>query len=123
MQAHSSLTEEERSELCRTMEYDKLSQEARKHAVKNARLPLNIKTRFIFLEQANITRLITNDGSNYHRTKSQAILRVSKNLGKGWVKTHKEVKMMTREVETIKVQLCQLQLCKIGLQRQVQSLD
>lgn len=122
MQAHSSLTEEKRSELCRTMEYHKLSQEARKHVVKNARLPLNITTRFILQEQVNITRSIINDGSNYHRTKSQAIMRVSKNLGKGWFKTNKEVKMITREVETIKVQICQLQLCKTGLQKQVQCL-
>ncbi|KAK9291466.1 hypothetical protein L1049_019414 [Liquidambar formosana] len=76
LKAHPSLTETE-SSVCRAMEYHKLSQDAHKHVMKNDQLPLNITTRFILLEQVNMTRSMTSLGLNYQRTRSQAIIRVS----------------------------------------------
>ncbi|KAK3033149.1 hypothetical protein RJ639_036333 [Escallonia herrerae] len=117
--AHPSVTNEERSGICRVLQYQKLSQDAREHAMKNYRLPLNMTTRFVLLEHLNTTRSITATGSIYHHAKSQAISRVNKLLGKGWLKSQKEIKMLEQDVETVKGQLGQLQLCRAGLQKQV----
>ncbi|KAK2989416.1 hypothetical protein RJ640_017671 [Escallonia rubra] len=120
--AHPSVTNEERSDICRVLEYQKLSQDAREHAMKNYRLPLNMTTRFFLLEHLNTTRSITATGSIYHHAKSQAISRVNKLLEKGWLNSQKEIKMLEQDVETIRGQLCQLQLCRAGLQKQVGML-
>lgn len=105
--------------LCGSLEYHRLSQEAREHVMKNDRLPLKITTRFILLEQVNMTRSMTAIGSNYRRTKTQAIVRVNKGLGKGWMNSKKEINLMTKEVETMRVQLNDLQMCKLKLQNQL----
>ncbi|KAJ0079772.1 hypothetical protein Patl1_22691 [Pistacia atlantica] len=119
LKAHPNLTEEERTSVCKAMEYHKLSQEARQHMKKNERLPLKLRTQFILLEQVNMTRSMTAAGSNYQRTKTQAIIRVSKGSEKGFSLTfHKEINMMKKEVETMKMKLNQLHKCKMQLQNQ-----
>lgn len=118
MQAHPNTTEEERENLCKFLEYHRLSKEAREHVMKNNRVPLKIATRFILLEQVNMMRSKTTSGvgSSFQRTKSRAI---SKSLEKGWIKSQKEIKKMTKEVETMKAQLNDLQMCKLKLLKQL----
>ncbi|KAH7574542.1 hypothetical protein JRO89_XS03G0309500 [Xanthoceras sorbifolium] len=121
LKEHPNLTEEERISVCKAMEYHKLSQEARQHMMKNDRLPVKLRTQFILLEQVNMTRSMTDAGSNFQRTKAQAIIRVSKGLEKRWKRSQTEINMMKKEVETMKMQLNQLNMCKIELQKQVKS--
>lgn len=96
-----------------------MSQEAREHVMKNDRLPLKINTRFILLEQVNMSRSMTAIGSNYRRTMTQAIVRVNKGLGKGMANSRKEINSMAEEVETMRLQLNDLKICKTKLQNQV----
>ncbi|KDP23531.1 hypothetical protein JCGZ_23364 [Jatropha curcas] len=121
LKAHPNLTEEERTSVCRTMDYHKLSKEARQHAMKNDRLPLYISMRLILLEQVNMTKSMTATESNYCRTKAQSSIRISKGLEKVCITPQKEIKMMKKEVEHMKVQLNALQKCKMHLQRQVKG--
>ncbi|EEF49813.1 protein binding protein, putative [Ricinus communis] len=121
IKAHPTLTEEERTSICRAMDYHKLSKEARHHAMKNERLPLYFSMRIILLEQVNVTKSMTGNGSNYRRTRTQTIIRVSKGLDQGCLTSRKEIKMMKQEVENMKVQLNALQMCKMQLQRQVKG--
>ncbi|KAF5453999.1 hypothetical protein F2P56_023700 [Juglans regia] len=119
LKIHPSLTDEERLSVCRSLEYHRLSQEAREHVMKNDRLPLKIMTQFMLLEQVNMTRSMTASGSNYGRRKAQAIIRVSKGLENGWMNRKEEIKIMKKEVDNMKVQLNELLMCKLKLQRQV----
>ncbi|KAJ9180215.1 hypothetical protein P3X46_008488 [Hevea brasiliensis] len=121
LKAHPKLTEEERTSVCKAMDYHKLSEEARQHAMKNERLPLYISMRLALLEQVNMTKSSTNNRSNYRRTKTQTIIRISKGLDKGCMTPQKELTMMKKEVENMKVQLNALQKCKIQLQRQIKG--
>lgn len=121
MQAHPNLTEEGRNNICRAIDYYKLSQEARKHATKNDRLPMNMATQFILLEQVSMTRTLAAVGSKYQRTKSQAILRVNKGLGKQWMSSSKEMEAMKHDVERLKIQVSQLQLCRLEIQKQMKT--
>lgn len=122
LQEHPDLTEEERSSICRKMEYHKLSQEARLHALKNDRLPNNIRIQLVLLEQVNMTRLLTSDGSIYQRTKSQTIMKVSSGLNKSWMNSsQKEMKAMRQEVEMLKTQVVELQQRRMELQRQMKK--
>ncbi|PON76373.1 Voltage dependent potassium channel [Parasponia andersonii] len=120
LKAHPGLTEKERTSLCRFLEYHRLSQETREHVIKNNRLPLKIVIRFILLVQVTMTRSMTSMGSNYQRTKTQAFVRANnRSLGKGWMNSQKEIRKMTKDVEAMKSQLNDLQLCKLKLQRQL----
>lgn len=121
MQAHPNLTEEERSEVCRFLDYHRLSQEAREHVMKNDRLPRKITTRFILLEQVNMANSMKAMGLSYQRTKNQAIVGVTKSSGKGLMSSQKELEQMSKEVETMKVELNDLQMCKIKLQGQLKK--
>ena len=121
MQAHPRLTEEERISVCTAMDYHKLSQEGLKHATRNDRLPVNITTRLILLEQVNMARSLTSVGFNYQRTKTQAIIRVNRCVENEWMTSRNEIKMMRKEVENMKMQLSELQICKMQIQRRAKG--
>ncbi|PHT41364.1 hypothetical protein CQW23_20218 [Capsicum baccatum] len=122
LKEHPDLTEEERRSICRKMEYHKLSQDARTHALKNDRLPDNIRTQFILLEQVNMTRLLTSAGSSYQRTKSETIMKFSSGLGKSCMNSsQKEMKAMKQEIEMLKAQIGELQQRRMELQRQTKK--
>ena len=120
-QEHPRLTEEERTSVCTAMDYHKLSKEGLEHAARNDRLPVNITTRLILLEQVNMARSMTSVGSNYQRTKTQAIIRVNRCVENDWMTSRNEIKMMRKEVENMKMQLSELQICKMQIQRRAKG--
>ncbi|KAK8527006.1 hypothetical protein V6N12_054234 [Hibiscus sabdariffa] len=69
LKAHPSLTEEERASVCRAMEYYRLSEDARRHVMRNDRLPLKIVTEFMLLEQHKLGRS--------HRDKVQQFMTIT----------------------------------------------
>lgn len=117
LKAHPNLNEEERKNICRVLEYHKLSQDARQHATKNERLPVNIITQFMLLEQVDMSRSFMAAASNNQRTKSQAILGVSKGAGKKWINSQKEIKIIKEDVDMLKFQVGELQQRKVELQK------
>ncbi|XP_038900994.1 BTB/POZ domain-containing protein At5g17580 isoform X1 [Benincasa hispida] len=58
---HSFLTESEREEVCRGLDYHRMSAEACEHAAKNQRLPLRIVVQVLFLVQLQLRDAITRD--------------------------------------------------------------
>ncbi|KNA22581.1 hypothetical protein SOVF_032820 [Spinacia oleracea] len=118
LKTHPDMTEKEREEVCRAMEYHKLSQEAREHAMKNDRLPLNISTQFILLQQVNMVKSMVNERSMYRRTKAQMIV----NKQSECFKIQKQMKIMKQEVESLKIELSKVQLCKANIKRLVRKL-
>lgn len=121
LQAHPNLTEEDRTDMCRNLEYHRLSQEARKHVMQNDRLPLKLTTEFVLLEQVNMTASMTSNGSNYRRTKAQTIMRVNKDLERRKIVNAQEINMMRKDVEMIKSQLLKVHSCKLKLQKQLKG--
>lgn len=99
------------------MEFHKLSQEAREHAMKNERLPLNITTQFVLLEQVKMARLMTDSGLVYRRNQAQAVIRVDTDERNGFMDSKREVNMIKVEVERLKLQLGKLQLFKLQIKR------
>ncbi|KAK6229003.1 hypothetical protein SCA6_017954 [Theobroma cacao] len=120
LMAHPNLTEEERTNACGAMQYHRLSEDARQHVMKNDRLPLKIVTEFMLLKQVKMARSMTACESNDHPwTKTRTIMKVTKGLDRGCLTPKKEISMIRKEVENMKMQLNQLQMCKVKLQRQV----
>ncbi|KAL2325492.1 hypothetical protein Fmac_024550 [Flemingia macrophylla] len=118
LKAHPNLTAEDRSDVCRKLEYHRLSHEARQHVMQNDRLPLKLTTEFVLLQQVNMATSMTSNGSNYRRTNTQTIMRVNTDLEKRQIKNAKEINMMRKDVEMIKSQLLEVNSCKIKLQKQ-----
>ncbi|CAI0551126.1 unnamed protein product [Linum tenue] len=122
LKVHPKLSEEERTGICRAMDYHKLSQEAQKHAIKNDRLPLHQTAMIIMAEQVKMTRSITCGGSSYqHRAKRQASLKIGNcDMEKGWLYSPRnEIRMMKKEVEAMKGQINELQVCRLKMQQQL----
>jgi hypothetical protein len=59
-QAHPWLKEDEREQLCRIMDCQKLSLEACTHAAQNERLPLRVVVQVLFFEQLQLRTAIAN---------------------------------------------------------------
>jgi len=121
LQAHPNLTEEDRTDICRNLEYHRLSQEARKHVMQNERLPLKLTTEFVLLEQVNMTTSMTSNGSSYRRTNAQTIMRVNKDLKRREITNAQEINTMRKDVEIIKSQLLKVYSCKLKLQNQLKG--
>ncbi|KAL9318510.1 hypothetical protein ACSQ67_015027 [Phaseolus vulgaris] len=121
LKAHPNLTEEDRTDICRNLEYHRLSQEARKHVMQNERLPLKLTTEFVLLEQVNMTTSMTSNGSSYRRTNAQTIMRVNKDLKRREITNAQEINTMRKDVEIIKSQLLKVYSCKLKLQNQLKG--
>ncbi|KAK9690478.1 hypothetical protein RND81_09G130400 [Saponaria officinalis] len=111
LKAHRNITEEERKGICRVVEYNKLSEEAREHAMKSERLPLNTTTQFILLEQVKMMKSVVESGSIYRRTKAQMIINVKAD-------SRRECK----QIETIKSELNRLHACRVQIKRLARKL-
>ncbi|KAJ0829030.1 putative NPH3 domain-containing protein [Helianthus annuus] len=61
MQSHPCLSLEERSRLCRCLNYEKLSLEACKDLAKNPRIPPRIAVQALVSQHSNIPTVYTND--------------------------------------------------------------
>ncbi|CAL5208569.1 unnamed protein product [Lathyrus oleraceus] len=116
LKAHPYLTEEDREHVCSVLEYHRLSQEARQHVMKNDRLPMKLSTQFVLLEQVNMSWTMASNGFNYQR-KTQTNIRVSKDFEKRQMS--REIKVMRKDVEMMKLQLLDLNTCKMKLQKQM----
>ncbi|KGN66089.1 root phototropism protein 3 isoform X1 [Cucumis sativus] len=122
LKAHPELTEEERTCLCRSLKYHKLSQAAREHITKNNRLPLKYVTSFILLEQVSMTKPRTPFGLVDQQMRNRVVVGESKCPGTSWtMNSQNEINMMKREVATMKGQLNDIQMCKTKLQGQVKK--
>ncbi|KAF5195328.1 Coleoptile phototropism protein [Thalictrum thalictroides] len=120
LKAHPTLTEEERRTVCRSLKYHKLSQEARNHAMKNDRLPVNITLLLILWEQVKLTKSTLSKDMKYKRSKpKEVVIERTKELDDRWLKPLKELQTMKTDVEKMKVQLSNLQVVSLKLQRQV----
>lgn len=74
-QAHPWLTESEKEQLCRLLDFQKLSLEASTHAAQNERLPLRVLVQVIFFEQLRFRTSISG------RSSTSEILEHSQDLG------------------------------------------
>lgn len=61
MDKHRYLTESEREEVCRVLDCQKMSQEARNHAAQNDRLPLRVVVQVLFIEQLKLRDAVTKE--------------------------------------------------------------
>ncbi|XP_021742419.1 root phototropism protein 3-like [Chenopodium quinoa] len=118
LKAHPNLSEEEKEGVCRAMEYHKLSQEAREHAMKNDRLPLNMNAQFMLLQQVNMVKSMVNEGSMYRRTSAQMIISKQSEC----FKVQKQMKIMKQEVESLKNELNKVQLCRVNIKKLARKL-
>ncbi|XP_022147038.1 BTB/POZ domain-containing protein At5g17580 isoform X2 [Momordica charantia] len=97
---HKYLTESEREEVCKGLDYHKMSAEACEHAAKNQRLPLRIVVQVLFLVQLQLRDAITKEmqASDDKLTQDEAELDGELVLSEGIVKIEME-KMSNKVME------------------------
>ncbi|MCO5577252.1 hypothetical protein L7F22_031079 [Adiantum nelumboides] len=120
LKAHPWLKEDEREQLCRIMDCQKLSLEACTHAAQNERLPLRVVVQVLFFEQLQLRTAIANcfmmsDTSHALRNQSIAdglVGTSSSGLirgGDGYVHTHGHAGAIN-ENQTLKVDMDNMRL-------------
>ena len=68
---HPTLPEMERKKLCRVVDCQKLSEEARKHALENKRLPVEMVVQVLYFEQVRTRTQGPNHGNNNNNNNPQ----------------------------------------------------
>ncbi|KAK4417186.1 BTB/POZ domain-containing protein DOT3 [Sesamum alatum] len=113
LKAHPSLQDHERRRLCKVMNSAKLSIDACEHAAQNERLPLRTMIQVLFSEQVKIRAII--------QGKSQIGTADNSDQESSGSSTNKEVKMLQKELEKIKMQMAELQRDYSVLQQEQQK--
>ena len=86
--------------------------------MKNDRLPMNMTTQFILLQQVNMVNMMVNDGSMYRRTKAQTIISKQTEC----FKVQNQMKIMKQEVDNLKIELNKLQVCRVEIKKLARRL-
>lgn len=122
LKAHPWLKEEEREQLCRLMDCQKLSLEACAHAAQNERLPLRAIVQVLFFEQLQLRTAIAScfmvsDNSRPLRSQaaSEALPAAAALRGEGWANA-------IRDNQTLKVDMDHMKLRVSDLERECSGM-
>ncbi|KAJ6370310.1 hypothetical protein OIU76_028561 [Salix suchowensis] len=131
LKAHPTMSEHERKRLCRVMDSQKLSIDARMHAAQNERLPLRVVVQVIFSEQVKISNALANNSlKETGETQYQPVISNRKTLlegtpqsfQEGWAAAKKDINSLKFELDTFKAKYLELQNDMDILQRQFDKL-
>ncbi|KAJ6289940.1 hypothetical protein OIU78_025795 [Salix suchowensis] len=131
LKAHPTMSEHERKRLCRVMDSQKLSIDARMHAAQNERLPLRVVVQVIFSEQVKISNVLANNSlKETGETQYQPVISNRKTLlegtpqsfQEGWAAAKKDINSLKFELDTFKAKYLELQNDMDILQRQFDKL-
>uniref|UniRef100_A0A6N2LK38 NPH3 domain-containing protein n=1 Tax=Salix viminalis TaxID=40686 RepID=A0A6N2LK38_SALVM len=125
LKAHPTMSEHERKRLCRVMDSQKLSIDARMHAAQNERLPLRV------VVQVKISNALANNSlKETGETQYQPVISNRKTLlegtpqsfQEGWAAAKKDINSLKFELDTFKAKYLELQNDMDILQRQFDKL-
>jgi APA family basic amino acid/polyamine antiporter len=131
-QAHSSLPESEREQLCKLIDCQKLSLEACTHAAQNERLPLRVVVQVLFFEQLQLRTsiagcLLVSDnlegGSSRTLRGSDAVV-TSGEAGASWVTAAavRENQAFRAGMDSMRLRLAELERECCGMRQDIRKL-
>ncbi|MCO5591824.1 hypothetical protein L7F22_045816 [Adiantum nelumboides] len=129
LKAHPWLKEEERENLCRLMDCQKLSLEACTHAAQNERLPLRVIVQVLFFEQLQLRTAIAScfmvsDNSRPLRNQSapDGTIPAAALQGEGWANTVRDNHALKVDMDHMKLRVSDLERECSGMREELQKL-
>lgn len=129
LKAHPWLKEEERENLCRLMDCQKLSLEACTHAAQNERLPLRIIVQVLFFEQLQLRTAIAScfmvsDNSRplRHQSAPDGGVPAAALRGEGWANAIRDNHALKVDMDHMKLRVSDLERECSGMREELQKL-
>uniref|UniRef100_A0A803MP41 NPH3 domain-containing protein n=1 Tax=Chenopodium quinoa TaxID=63459 RepID=A0A803MP41_CHEQI len=124
LKSHPWLSEEEREQLCRLMDCQKLSLEACTHAAQNERLPLRIVVQVLFFEQLQLRNSIAGCFLVSENLEGSRQLRsgVIGSYEGGWATTVKENPVLKVGMDNMRMRVSELEQECTNMRNEVEKL-
>ncbi|KAJ4807935.1 Phototropic-responsive NPH3 family protein [Rhynchospora pubera] len=126
LKAHPWMSEEEREQLCRLMDCQKLSLEACTHAAQNERLPLRVVVQVLFFEQLQLRTsiagcLLISDNLDGSRPLRSGTIPVSGEAG-GWTTAVRENQVLKVGMDNMRMRLNELEKECSNMRQEIEKL-
>lgn len=118
-QVHPNLKDSERYRLCKTIDCQKLSQEACSHAAQNERLPVQMAVQVLYFEQIRL-RNAMNGGHNhlfFGSLNTQFPQRSSSGAGSGCISPRDNYASVRRENRELKLEVTRMRMRLTDLEK------
>ncbi|KAA8543143.1 hypothetical protein F0562_021362 [Nyssa sinensis] len=119
LKVHSNIKESERYRLCKTIDCQKLSQEACSHAAQNERLPVQMAVQVLYFEQIRL-RNAMNGGHNqlfFGSINGQYPQRSSSGAGSGCISPRDNYASVRRENRELKLEVARMRMRLTDLEK------
>ncbi|CAN6468749.1 unnamed protein product [Victoria cruziana] len=117
LKAHPDVKESERYRLCKTIDCQKLSQDACSHAAQNDRLPVQMAVQVLYFEQIRLRNAMNGEGNNQHQrnffssTDSQPNFHKQKGgVGSGTMSPRDNYATVRRENRELKMEVARMRM-------------
>ncbi|KAK3023330.1 hypothetical protein RJ639_043517 [Escallonia herrerae] len=119
LKVHPNIKDSERYRLCKTIDCQKLSQEACSHAAQNERLPVQMAVQVLYFEQIRL-RNAMNGGNNqlfFGSMNSQFPQRSSSGAGSGCISPRDNYASVRRENRELKLEVARMRMRLTDLEK------
>lgn len=119
LQVHPNIKDSERYRLCKTIDCQKLSQEACSHAAQNERLPVQMAVQVLYFEQIRL-RNAMNGGHNqffFGAVNGQFPQRSSSGAGSGAISPRDNYASVRRENRELKLEVARMRMRLTDLEK------
>ncbi|URE32358.1 BTB POZ domain-containing protein [Musa troglodytarum] len=116
---HPNLKDSERYRLCKTIDCQKLSQEACSHAAQNERLPIQMAVQVLYLEQIRLRNVINggHDQFFFGSAIGQCAQRSGSGVGSGAISPRDNYASVRRENRELKLEVARMRIRLTDLEK------
>ncbi|XP_022991464.1 BTB/POZ domain-containing protein At1g03010-like isoform X2 [Cucurbita maxima] len=120
LKVHPNIKDSERCRLCKTIDCQKLSQEACSHAAQNERLPVQIAVQVLYFEQIRLRNAMNGSHNQFFfgsSNSSQFPLRSSSGTGSGAISPRDNYASVRRENRELKLEVARMRMRLTDLEK------
>ncbi|URE32357.1 BTB POZ domain-containing protein, partial [Musa troglodytarum] len=119
LKVHPNLKDSERYRLCKTIDCQKLSQEACSHAAQNERLPIQMAVQVLYLEQIRLRNVINggHDQFFFGSAIGQCAQRSGSGVGSGAISPRDNYASVRRENRELKLEVARMRIRLTDLEK------
>lgn len=110
MQAHQGLSDPDKKKLCKSIDFQKLSQEAGAHAAQNERLPLQSMVQVLYFEQLRLRNALSCSYPDDDHKPMQQSWRISSGALSAAMSPRDNYASLRRENRELKLELARLRM-------------
>ncbi|XP_039061873.1 BTB/POZ domain-containing protein At1g03010-like isoform X2 [Hibiscus syriacus] len=120
LKVHPNIKDSERYRLCKTIDCQKLSQEACSHAAQNERLPVQMAVQVLYFEQIRLRNAMSGGGHNqffFGSTNGHFPQRSSSGVGSGAISPRDNYASVRRENRELKLEVTRMRMRLTDLEK------